>query len=45
LLGGMGLEFKPRALNLQSRSSTTWATTPVLFALVVLEMGSRQAGL
>jgi hypothetical protein len=35
----VGLEFEFRALGLQSKRSTAWATPPVHFALVVLEMG------
>jgi hypothetical protein len=38
----MGLGFELRASCLQSRYSTTWATTPVHFALVILEMGVSQ---
>jgi hypothetical protein len=33
------LVFELRVLYLQSRSSTTLATLPVYFALVILEMG------
>jgi hypothetical protein len=33
------LEFELRALHLQSRCSTIWATPPVHFVLVILEMG------
>jgi hypothetical protein len=44
---GLGFELKP--LHLQTRCSTTWTTPPVHFALVILEMGTRelfaQAGL
>jgi hypothetical protein len=36
----MGQGFELRASHLQSRHSTTWATLPVHFALVILEMGS-----
>jgi hypothetical protein len=36
-LVGLGFEF--RALHLQRRLSTAWATPPVNFALVILEMG------
>jgi hypothetical protein len=35
----MGQEFELRASHLQNRSSTTWATLPVHFALFILEMG------
>jgi hypothetical protein len=35
----VGLGFELRALSLQSRCFTTWATPPVHFALVILEMG------
>jgi hypothetical protein len=35
----VGLEFELRALQLQSRYSTTYTTPPVHFALVILEMG------
>jgi hypothetical protein len=35
----VGLGFELRALHLQSRCSTAWATPPVHFALVILEMG------
>jgi hypothetical protein len=31
--------FELRALHLLSRHSTTWATPPALFALVILEIG------
>jgi hypothetical protein len=34
-----GLGFELRASRLQSRCCTTWATPPVHFALVLLEMG------
>jgi hypothetical protein len=33
------LKFEPRTSCLQSRHFTTWATTPVHLALVILEMG------
>jgi hypothetical protein len=36
----VGLGFELRALSLQSRHSTAWATPPVHFALVILKMGS-----
>jgi hypothetical protein len=36
----MELGFELRALCLQSRYSITWATPPVHFALVILEMES-----
>jgi hypothetical protein len=43
------LGFELRSLCLQSRSSTTWSTLPVHFALVILEMEPHellpQAGL
>jgi hypothetical protein len=35
----VGLGFELRALHLQSRSSTAWATPLVHFALVILEIG------
>jgi hypothetical protein len=35
-----GFEF--RALHLQSKCSTAWATPPVHFAMVILEMGSHK---
>jgi hypothetical protein len=35
----VGWGFELRALHLQSRHSTTLATPPVHFALVILEMG------
>jgi hypothetical protein len=38
----MGLGFELRALWLQSRSSTAWATPLVHFALASLEMGFLQ---
>jgi hypothetical protein len=38
-LGGTGV-FELRALHLQSRCSIAWATHPVHFVLVILEMGS-----
>jgi hypothetical protein len=38
----VGLGFEPRALHLQSRHSTAWATPPVHFALVILEMWSHE---
>jgi hypothetical protein len=34
----LGLEL--RASHLQNRRFTTWATSPVHFALIILEMGS-----
>jgi hypothetical protein len=34
---GVGFEFK--ALHLQSRFSTTWASLPFHFALIILEIG------
>jgi hypothetical protein len=37
--GGAGLGFELMASCLQSRCSTSWATHPVHFALVILEMG------
>jgi hypothetical protein len=36
------LGFELRALPLQSRCSTAWATPLVLFALVIVEMGSHE---
>jgi hypothetical protein len=36
----MELGFELRASLLQSRCSPTWATPPVHFALVILEMGA-----
>jgi hypothetical protein len=39
LLFLMGLEFELRASYLQSRCTTVWATPPVHFAHVILEMG------
>jgi hypothetical protein len=45
--GGTGVWI--RALRLQSRHSSTWATSPLHFALVILKMSSHklfaQAGL
>jgi hypothetical protein len=38
----VGLEFELKSLHLQSRCSTAWATTPVHFALVILEKGVSQ---
>jgi hypothetical protein len=38
----MGLGFEVRVLCLQSRHSAAWATFPVHFALVILEMGSQE---
>jgi hypothetical protein len=35
-----GVRFEPRAMNLQNRHSTAWATPLVHFALVILEMES-----
>jgi hypothetical protein len=35
----VGLEFQFSASCLQSRCSTTWAASPVYFALVILQMG------
>jgi hypothetical protein len=36
------LEFELRASHLQQRYSTTYATFPVHFGLVILEMGSHK---
>jgi hypothetical protein len=36
----LGLVFELRVSHLQSRLSTTWATPPVHFVLLILEMGS-----
>jgi hypothetical protein len=41
----VGLVFELRALHLQSRYSTTRATLPVHFSLVILEMGSPRLAL
>jgi hypothetical protein len=38
----VGLRFELRTSGLQRRPSSTWATPPVHFALVILEMGSRE---
>jgi hypothetical protein len=34
--------FELRSSHLHSRPSTTWATPPVHFALVILEIGSHE---
>jgi hypothetical protein len=38
----VGLVFELKPSLLQSRHSTTWATPPVHFALVILEMGYQE---
>jgi hypothetical protein len=38
----MGLGFEFRASCLQRRLFTIWATLPVHFAMVILEMGSHE---
>jgi hypothetical protein len=38
----VGLGFELRLVCLQSRHTTTWATPPIQFSLVVLEMGVSQ---
>jgi hypothetical protein len=40
LLFYVGLGFELRVSHLQCRCSTAWATPPVYFALVILEIGS-----
>jgi hypothetical protein len=40
-VGDMGLGFHLRSLSLQNWCSTAWVTTPMYFALIVLEIASQ----